>query len=59
MPCLIVIVMRVNKDRTDELDLSLIAKDCVIKNDRRVRFFGNKNKMKKFKFVVNVLACRV
>ena len=26
--------------RTDELDLSLIAKDFVLKNERRVRFFG-------------------
>jgi hypothetical protein len=33
MPCRI--VMHVNKDRTDELDLSLIAKDFVIKNERR------------------------
>ena len=35
------IVARINKDRTDELDLSLIAKDFVHKNDRRLRFFGN------------------
>jgi hypothetical protein len=28
--------MHVNKDRTDELDFSLIAKDFVIKNDRRL-----------------------
>ncbi|CAB4037909.1 zinc finger MYM-type 1-like [Paramuricea clavata] len=34
------IVMHVNKARTDELDLSLIAKDFVLKNERRVRFFG-------------------
>jgi hypothetical protein len=32
--------MHVNKARTDELDLSLIAKDFVLKNERRVRFFG-------------------
>ena len=34
------IIMHVNKARTDELDLSLIAKDFVLKNERRVRFFG-------------------
>lgn len=34
------IVMHVNKARTDELDLRLIAKDFVLKNERRVRFFG-------------------
>ena len=34
------IVMHVNKARTDKLDLNLIAKDFVHKNERRVRFFG-------------------
>ena len=34
------IIMHVNKARTEELDLSLIAKDFVLKNERRVRFFG-------------------
>ena len=34
------VIMHVNKARTDELDLSLIAKDFVLKNERRVRFFG-------------------
>jgi hypothetical protein len=34
------IVMHVNKARTDELDFSLISKDFVLKNERRVRFFG-------------------
>ena len=34
------IVMHVNKARTDKLDLNLIAKDFVRKNERRLRFFG-------------------
>jgi hypothetical protein len=37
---ILLLCMHVNKARTDELDLSLIAKDFVLKNERRVRFFG-------------------
>lgn len=33
-------VLHVNKDRTDKLDLEVIAKHFVQKNDRRIRFFG-------------------
>ena len=34
-----IMVMNINKDIKDELDLSLIAKEFVHKNKRRVRFF--------------------
>ena len=37
---ILLLCMHVNKARTDELDLSLIAKDFVLKSERRVRFFG-------------------
>ena len=53
--------MHVHKDRTDELGWCLIAKDFVIKNNQRLRFFGNlewncliNKKIVLFKFVVNV-----
>ena len=33
-------VLHVNKERTDKLDLNLIAKLFIQKNERRIRFFG-------------------
>ena len=33
-------VLHVNKDRTDKLDLQIIAKRFIQKNERRIRFFG-------------------
>ena len=33
-------VLHVNKERTDKLDLNLIAKLFTQKNERRIRFFG-------------------
>lgn len=33
-------VMHINKGRTNKLDLELIAKEFVRKNERRIRFFG-------------------
>ena len=32
--------LHVNKERTDKLDLNLIAKLFIQKNERRIRFFG-------------------
>ena len=36
-------VLHVNKDRTDKLNLQVIAKDFVQKNERRIRFLENFN----------------
>ena len=35
-----VMVLHMNKDKTDKLDLQVIAKHIIQKNERLIRFFG-------------------